>query len=187
MIPVYVGSHERFARVEPVCAHAILKHAAADVLITFLRPDRFGYADSGCTGFTNMRWVVPHLTTGVAIYIDVDMLLLADIGELLQYQVPNRYACLADGSSEVMVMDCSAKLPEADIRKGNKWALQRAAPLTPVIPDCWNVKDTLRDDAKLLHFTDLKAQPWFYEHPNKQAADLWFRYESDSKRRMGVH
>lgn len=83
---------------------------------------------------------------------------MADIAELWSYRQPGKTVCLEDGSTEVLVID------GRQIVKG--------------IPLCWNVEDKVEPGMKLLHFTDLKTQPWFYDHPNSEAVELWKNYVS---------
>ncbi len=180
--PIFVGSHKRFEKVEPVCEYAVRRHTEADVQVIFLRPDRFGYPDTGCTGFTNMRYAIPQLTDRpYAIYIDVDMLLLADVAELEQYAVAGKWTCLEDGANEVMVVDCSVSIPDNVVRTHNKHALHNRIPWAPRIPIQWNCEDPerLSADMKLIHFTNLKTQPWFFESNRSDAARLWLQYEAE--------
>ncbi len=180
-IRVFVGSHKRYADVEPALAFSIRYHAGATPIdVQFMRPDVLGVADTGCTGFTNLRWLVPQLAggRGYAIYLDVDMIVLADLAELFKYREPGRYVCMANGATEVMVMDCAIQLDNVMAR--HKSALMCHAPLSPRIPAQWDVCDTWRDDAKIVHFTDLKAQPWFHEHPDEKLTQLWEMYKGMS-------
>lgn len=167
MIRVFIGSHRRFERVEPVIEYSIRKYATEPVEIVILRPEYFGCEDSGCTGFSKMRWEIPRICNyeGHAIYLDVDMVLQADIKELWAYRA-YRTATMYDGSTEVMVINCSN--PE---RVG-------------IIPKEWNVEDYAAtpedlETAKLIHYTDLKTQPWFYDHPKPWLTKIWFDLEKE--------
>lgn len=168
MIRVFVGSHKKFERCEPVIKRSILKHASEPVEINIMRPEYYGCEDSGCTGFSKMRWEVPRICNyeGHAIYLDVDMILMADIKELWSYKA-YRSATIADGSTEVMVLNCE-NLESVGI-----------------IPKQWNCEDYSYpvwkiEDAKLIHFTDLKCQPWIHEHPHPELAKVWFDMEREA-------
>lgn len=172
MINIVIGSHKRFERVEPVIEHSIRKHTKSDINIIIARPEYFGYKDEGCTGFSKIRWMVPEIVgyKGFAIYLDVDMIVMSDIQELFEMRRKNRWCCLADGSTEVMVIDCEARKTE----------------ISRNIPGEWNVEDYSAEPrdlkmAKILHFTDLKSQPWFFDHPKGWLSKIWFKYEKDSK------
>lgn len=170
MIRVFIGSHKRFERCEPVIEYSIRKYASEPVEINIMRPEYYGCEDAGCTGFSKMRWEVPRICNyqGHAIYLDVDMILQADIAGLWSYRHLND-CVMVDGSTEVMVMNC-----------GN-----RVSALYPSIHYVWNLEDYRAEPegletAKLIHFTDLKNQPWFYEHPKPWLSKIWFDMERES-------
>lgn len=170
MINIVIGSHKRFERVEPVIEYSILKHASEPVNIIIARPEYFNLPDSGCTGFSDIRKHVPTIMNfqSSAIYLDVDMLLVSDIAELWEMRRPGKHWVMLDGATEVAVMDCRERVK-----------------CQCVIPREWNVTDwncelEQLETAKLLHFTDLKNQPWFYEHPKPWLADIWYQYEREA-------
>lgn len=170
MIRVFIGSHKRFERVEPVIEYSIRKHASEPVEINFMRPEYYGCEDSGCTGFSEMRWQISRICNheGYAIYLDVDMVLMADIKDLWDLKAPYETRLMYDGSSEVMVIDC-----------------KKTKALTHEIPGEWNCEDYnfpnwKIEDAKLIHFTDLKSQPWFGGTKYPELAQLWFDLEKEA-------
>lgn len=184
LIRVYIASNERWAMQEPVIEYSIRTNTKADVEINIIRPLDHGMQETGCTSFTNVRWAVPELAghAGFAIYLDVDMLVLGDIVELWSYKQPGRFVCLADGSTEVMVMDCTQRMPPlAQLHQYKKWSLiEKAQPyLRPRIPLEWNCKDGVDLSTKLIHFTDLSRQPWFTPERDDRATQILRRYESD--------
>ncbi len=160
MIPVYIGISERFREMEGMTANSILRNTNADVQITHLYPEK----EEGCTGFTNVRY---NIKTG--IYLDVDMIVLGDIAELWSYRRDNKFVCLQDGSTEVAVIDCNHNCT-------NKRE-HHLLPLEPIIPIEWNTKDEVISGMKLLHFTNLATQPWFFDHPNKDALKIYDEYK----------
>lgn len=171
MIRVFIGSHKRFERCEPVIEYSIRKYASEPVDIKFLRPEYYGCEDSGCTGFSKMRWEIPRICNykGHAIYLDVDMILLSDIKELWEQRHYDRDVVLVDGSTEVMVLNCKNKMHR---------------PLN-YIGLAWNAEDHRATEAsieyaKLIHFTDLKNQPWFYDHPKPWLSKIWFDMEREA-------
>lgn len=176
-IPIFIGISERFRSIQGLTARSILANTEADVKIVHLYPEH----ESGCTGFSNVRFEIKY-----GIYLDCDMIVLGDIAELWQYRRPGRFVCMKDGSTEVAVIDCEHLC-------SNKHE-QHKLPMTPIIPPEWNVTDACRENnkvvyldsvpenTKLFHFTAIATQPWFYDHPNKEAVALYEHYKSNTGR-----
>ena len=187
MIPIYIASSEKFECCEPVIVRSIKENTAANTDIKIVRPSDIGMRPTGCTGFTNVRFAIPHLLRRdgyeYGIYLDVDMLVLGDISELFKYQNKGRYTCLKDGSTEVAVVSGHVGAPSInEIGYTNKNELMRTLPISRKIPLSWNVEDTIVPGTKLLHFTDLKCQPWFEEnqpHPCEEAVKIWEYYANN--------
>jgi len=159
MIPIFIGISERFKCVEGITQRSILENTNSEVDITHVYPK----IESGCTGFSNVRYDIEY-----GIYLDCDMIVLDDIAELWAYRKPNKYVCMKDCSTEVAVIDCQHQCK-------NKYH-HHLLPLSCDIPLIWNVEDKVIPGMKLLHFTSLKTQPWFYDHPNKEAVEIYERY-----------
>lgn len=183
MIRIFIGSHKRFERCEPVIEYSIRKHASEPVEINFLRPEYYGMPDSGCTGFSKMRYEIPRICNyqGHAIYLDVDMILMADIAELWSYRGDYCNSTLKDCSDEVCVIDCEYWMRESKKPSGTSFSYHSH----PIIDYEWNCEDWKYplwkiEDAKIIHFTDLKCQPWFYEHPHPELAKIWFDLEKEA-------
>lgn len=168
MIPIYIGISHRFDIAKGLTESSILKHTSSPVSITHLYPE----TEEGCTGFTNVRYTIKK-----GIYLDVDMLVLADIAELWEYRQPGKWVCMRDGSTEVSVIDC-------DHNCQNKHE-EHLLPKVCSIPKEWNTTDAYRvgreirflqhipEKTKIFHFTSLAHQPWFYDHPSQAAIDLY--------------
>lgn len=185
MIKVFVGSHTPFKAAEAACINSIIANTTSAVEIQFIRPDDLGIAPQGCTGFSLLRYMVPEIAEhrGFAIYLDVDMILLGDIAELFEYRQAGKWVVMENGDDEVAVIDCTAftGFPSYKNLKGLRRSdLKPMCKQVPVIPSVWNVEDSITDDAKLLHFTDLKCQPWMakpeYRHPCPDAVAVWECY-----------
>ena len=160
MIPVYIGISERFRFLEGMTERSILKNTNADVKIVHLYPE----VESGCTGFSNVRYTIKK-----GIYLDVDMIVLGDIAELWAYHRQGKFVCMQDGSTAVSVIDC-------DHNCTNKTE-QHLLPKESIIPREWNMEDKVELGMKLLHFTNMHTQPWFSEHPNKEALKIYDEYK----------
>ena len=184
MIPIYIASSEKFACCETAIIRSIEENTKSDVDIKIIRPSYIGMRPTGCTGFTNVRFSIPHLLLrdgyDYGIYFDVDMIILGDVAELYEYKRPGKFVCLKDGSTEVAVISAATPVPTInEIAYTNKNALIQRIPRANKIPLSWNVEDRYTPEAKLIHFTDLKRQPWFEEnqpHPCQQACEIWERY-----------
>ena len=93
-VTVYIGWDSRESIAAEVCKYSILKHATIPVDVVFLKQDelkmRGWYSRDvdklASTEFTFTRFLIPELNqfTGTAIFMDCDMLVLDDIGTLLQ-------------------------------------------------------------------------------------------------------
>lgn len=161
-------------------AFSIRENTQADVDIHIVRPQWYGMAESGCTGFTNVRFAIPQLCRELGydygIYLDVDMLVTGDIAELWAYRLPQKWVLLEDMSDEVSVISADLHYPDKScLHNRHKGTLHRSN-REPNIPLAWNCEDKVKPGMKLLHFTDLKAQPWFYEHPDSEAVALYESY-----------
>jgi len=181
MIPVFIASAEKFAEVEPIVEFAIRENTSEAVDIRIVRPEWYGMKPTGCTGFTNVRYSVPELCRDLGyeygIYLDVDMFVLGDIAELYEYRQPGKWVCLKDGSNEVSVVSAELQFPGKDkLHRYHKSQLSRDQ--IPGIPMSWNVQDQCKPGMKLLHFTDLSAQPWFFPHPCAEAVAIYEDYRA---------
>lgn len=194
MFKIFVGTGPKWYGHHPVLEHSIKANATIETEVHFVDPPEWGMANTGCTGFTNARWAVPELAGGGwALYLDVDMLVLGDVRELWDLRARGAAVICEDGSSEVMVIDCSTPYglpPRGQLHRHHKSALQRMVPTLRRIPPEWNVEDSYHPGAKLVHFTDLRRQPW--DTPERTGPDIevlneWQqRAESSGALRPGV-
>lgn len=179
-IPIFIASSERFKDVEWLTPFSIRENTQEDTEIYIVRPEWYGMAESGCTGFTNVRWAIPQICRELGydfgIYLDVDMLVVGDIAELYGYRQRGKWVCLDDGSNEVSVICSSLIYPDKSVlHLRHKGTLPMGDHL-PRIPLCWNVEDRVDPEMKLLHFTSLAHQPWFHTHYDKDAVGLYESY-----------
>jgi hypothetical protein len=165
-IPIYIGISERFKFLEGMTERSIRAHTTSEVEIIHLYPEQ----ESGCTGFSDVRYTIER-----GIYFDVDMIVFGDVAELWAMRKPGRFVCMQDGSTEVAVIDCKHLCH-------NK-SQQSMLPKSCDIPPEWNVEDfqyyhrPMPDNMKLLHFTALDTQPWFYEHPNPEMVEIYNQWK----------
>jgi hypothetical protein len=190
VIRVYVGTDgDIHDKAEKVLEYSIRKNSSTpDVEVNFMRP---GWK-SGCTGFTNHRFLIPWICgfEGYAIYMDVDMLVRGDIAELYSYREPGMW-CTTPMRDDVSVIDCAAfgDLTTGVVRGLKKDRIrQLIADRTMVtIPKEWNTIDRLEPGAKLLHYSDLDRQPWhpipghpYKPHPDPLAVELFWNYYNEA-------
>jgi hypothetical protein len=148
------------------------------------------------TCFSNFRLAVPILAgfKGRAIYLDSDMLVLGDVAELLDLPiVPGKvWLCTSQKRTDVSVFDCEElgwptlqELQESaqTLYHWRHWA-NRLGLLDCSLPDEWNCVDGwgyVHGQTKLVHFSDMKTQPWrpwpehiaYQDHAWKQGVKLW--------------
>jgi len=189
MIRVFIATDGAIhGKAEKVIEHSIRKHASEPVQIEFMRP---GWK-SGCTGFTNHRFLIPSLCgyEGFAIYFDVDMLLLGDIAELWEYRTAGKWRTTAM-RDDVAVIDCAAftDITPEMCKRLKKDAIRRqiGGRRLPDIPHQWNTIDMLTLGAKLIHYSDLDRQPWhpipghpYRQHPDADAVALFWEYYEEA-------
>jgi hypothetical protein len=155
------------------------------------------------TEFSLYRFLIPEICgyQGKAIYIDSDMVLLTDIGKLFDTPMDGAdflakseaYPGEALWALSVMLIDCEKcrfdlehVVDELDqgfysmtefscmsprFLSRNRYDIGRLDPR-------WNVFDEWDSETKLIHYTNLEAQPW--RHPNHPYGELWFRYFNEA-------
>jgi hypothetical protein len=189
MIRVFVGTDSDIhGKAEKVVEYSIRKHATEPVEIRFIKP---GWM-SGCTGFTNHRFLVPSLCNyeGFAIYLDVDMLVLGDIAELWSYQTQGKW-CTTPMRDDVSVIDCAAfaDLTPEYVKTSRKDVIRKkiGGRFLSNISIAWNSIDEIRHDTKLIHYSDLDRQPWhpipghsYKKHPDVEAVELFWNYYNEA-------
>lgn len=223
---IWVGTDrwQKAAGAEAVLEYSIRKHATIPVDIHWMRSGDPGFEVGpvgsetvwNCghdgkqawpkqgwgTPFTMFRMAVPELAgfTGTHIYLDADMLVLADIKELLEIPRHNAWLSNSDVYTDVSVIDASAFENRewwpsiATMRKSKNpmWVYRNLIAahhlFDPTLPWTWNMRDTLIPDGKLLHFTRVPSQPWkpydtvhYERHANQACVDLWLQYQQEAK------
>lgn len=155
------------------------------------------------TDFTYTRFLVPHLCgfEGTALFMDCDMLALADIAEIFHLDmrayalrvhkheyIPSA-AIKMDGKiqtqyprknwSSFMLMNCArltAWTQTAVLTRPARW-LHRFEPIPDEqiaeVPAGWNVLDRYDAQTKLIHYTD--GGPWFDNYRDHPYGDVWLR------------
>lgn len=153
------------------------------------------------TPFACFRACVAELCEfqGKAIYLDVDMLVMADIKELWEMPQKAPYLCNGEGRTEVALIDCAGfaredwpRIKEMKPAGGTmgyyRLLMQRMGLLDESLPWAWNMCDRVAPGMKLLHFTSVPHQPYapyprmqYQKHPDQRAVRLWQDYYKAGK------
>jgi hypothetical protein len=176
---VYVGCEPEQKLAARVLEHSILRHTNFPVRIRRLNEclaeDR---QMGGRTPFSMQRFLIPELNenSGLAVYLDSDMLVFRDISELISLRDPAAVVSSAPappGSGRrpqysVMVIDCERAQwdPEEIIRRAEDdyesvmFRLDFEPSKTVSLPFQWNSLEQYDKETRLVHFTDMERQPW---------------------------
>ena len=153
------------------------------------------------TNFSYGRFAIPKLAgyQGRAVYMDSDMIVFRDIGELWDTPFDGAKVLVEKVSPEsegkgrltaVMLMNCDAldwDLEKIVARLGIDYDMNELMSVYPLVgkgelqdklPLGWNSLDEFTDHTRLLHYTKIKTQPWVY--PCHAFGYLWI----DEVRRM---
>lgn len=149
------------------------------------------------TGFSFARFEIPRLCAfrGHALYLDADMLVLRDVGELWSLRRHDADLLYSEQPTEgagarfsVMLLDCSRLswsgervVQELDAGRYSYEELMHGMCLVPearrqaAIPGHWNSLDCYEPGkTALVHYTSVPTQPWRYgSHPH---GAVWYRY-----------
>ena len=210
-LDVYIGWDSRFPEPADVLAQSIRDHASIPVRIRFLkyaelqRTHGFSRAFDplASTEFTYTRFLVPWLQgyRGKALFLDNDMLCLADVAELERLDMRpyalrvvqhdhqptesvKMYGCVQTSYprknwSSLMLMDCARlRLWTKEVVESASGAyLHRFQDILDEaigsVPPEWNHLDRPDHTTKLIHWTS--GGPWFEQYRDCPGADLWMR------------
>jgi len=198
-IRIFCGGDRSQQLAFKVLAHSIGRHTNRTfeirVIDNGLAPAPADPRNMPYTNFSFARFAIPALCghAGRAIYMDSDMLVFGDIGELwdtpmdgatIAIEVGSRQAGNRSKQAAVMLLDCSrldwdVQRIVADLgRRYDYNALMSVDPLLEpgqmqeLIVTGWNDLDRYDPGStRNLHYTEIRTQPWVYAaHPLGQ---LW--------------
>jgi hypothetical protein len=169
MLRVFIGYDNRQPISYNVLQQSIFTRSSMPVSITPLVINQLPIKRMGLTPFTYSRFLVPWLCgyKGVALFLDIDMLLLGDVAKLFELHNP-RYAVQVSKNEKrfewasAMLFNCDKcriLTPEFIDNPNNnglhsiQWAAEEEI---GSLPAEWNHLvgyDTPRSDAKLVHYT----------------------------------
>jgi hypothetical protein len=180
-IQVFVGAEPEQELAVRVLEYSIRYHTREDVSIVSLHKAVGGkeLATAGRTPFSCQRFFIPQLCgyRGLAIYLDSDMQVFADIRELVGLYEQGRAVCSADappGSGRrpqysVMVINCElARWNPDDLLDRAQQEYEKTLfdfsfepNKSRNLPYTWNSLETFEPGKTcLLHYTDMDDQPW---------------------------
>lgn len=194
MIRIFVGTpaNNEDLECQAVLDYSLHRYATQPLDITWMMlsrdPTSFWYSNPNpregwntrtwATPFSALRWGIPAACgfEGRAIYMDSDMIAMADIADLWNQPMPNGKALLAKGGSEViscvMLMDCARMKevvpPIAELKSvvgAYRDARKKIAHAAANYSGNWNCRDgedykSIYDyDVKVLHYTSIPTQP----------------------------
>jgi hypothetical protein len=199
---VFVGTDQTQMLACRVLEFSIKKHASMTVEVTPI--DNAGLpvpkdaTRQARTGFSFCRFKIPALCnfSGRGIYLDADMLVLADIADLWSRPFEGADLLFAEQSSaqgrlpqySVLVLNCSNLQWDAqDIVSGldqgrydytqlmHEFCILPPERKRALLPSEWNSLEHYEPGTtRLLHYTDMPNQPWVSDrNPNRK---LWFSY-----------
>ena len=196
-IKIFVGTSEGELIALKVLEYSIKRHTEHEVEVTridnSLAPEPPDARFLPFTNFSFGRFAIPQLVDyqGRAIYLDSDMIVFRDISELWETPFDSAKILIEEMNplsdkekvSAVMLMDCS-KLPW-DINSiisgfGKDYDYEELMSMKPLLSGGdirdglvkgWNSLDHFDEQTRLLHYTNIKTQPWVY--PGHKFGQLW--------------
>lgn len=199
MLNVFIGYDPRQPVAYQVLAHSIWKRATKPVSITRLQLDQLPVQRKGLTEFTFSRYLVPHLLgyQGEGLFLDADMLVLADIHELAAYARALSYDAKMNKFVSVCIVkakqrfewpslmwfnaDMCKRLTPHYVEHGKPQTFEWANGPVGELPPEWNHcvgYDEPRDDAKIVHYT--QGVPCWRETWNCEYGEAWRREASET-------
>jgi lipopolysaccharide biosynthesis glycosyltransferase len=164
-VRIFIGFDPRQPLAYNVCRSSIERHGSNLFAIFPLQLRLLPIERRGLTEFTFSRYLVPHLCNyeGVALFLDADMIVRADITELFDYAKGDKSVWMVKNNQRfewpsLMLFNNSAckKLTPAYIEQDQPASLEWAEQGIGDLPKEWNHcvgYDKPNPDAKLIHFT----------------------------------
>jgi hypothetical protein len=218
---VFIGSGEASTLERKVLIHSLKKNTRGPIdIVVFngthntieregqppqLVPMSVRVKYQNITEFSNYRYTIPQLCghQGRAIWLDSDMICLADIGELFRAPLGDAdlmakshldnkgrtrwglSVSLFDNARCRFDLDLYADEIAAghyiynDVQQMTDVFLARHPFKLAKLDDRWNAYDELHADTKLIHYTNLHTQPWKVR--GHRHGGLWFRYFNEAR------
>ena len=191
---IFIGYDPRQPMAFQVLAHSIWKRATKPVSITRLQLNQLPLKREGLTQFTYSRYLVPYLCgyEGAALFMDADMLALADLTTM---PAPQGSVSVVKNAHRfewpsLMYFDCARckRLAPEYIESGKPQSFDWAADGVGELPPEWNHLvgyDAPRNDAKVVHYT--MGIPFWPETRQFEYAAEWMEDARDSMSTVSWH
>jgi lipopolysaccharide biosynthesis glycosyltransferase len=213
MFRVFIGWDSRFPEPADVLAYSLRTHASIELDIRYLKLPELrlnrSYDPLASTEYTYSRFLVPYLCNhqGKALYLDSDMLCLADIAEIakldlnglaLRVHKHNHHPSAAvkmNGAvqtayprknwSSMMLLNCERlTLWTKDVVETASGAYLHRFQDIPdnqigELPKTWNTLDTMDAATCLTHWTS--GGPWLTQTRNCPHADAWLKARDEMR------
>jgi len=198
VIRVFVGASEAQAVPALVLRESIVQNATQPVDVTMLWqvpikiPKPKDPKNRPRTPFSFQRFAIPQLCGyhGRAIYLDSDMLVLDDISKLWRMDMGDASVLATDvehsARNAVLLIDCERarwnlgaiveRIDSGDVAyRGLMEDFDGLGPISRTIPARWNRLDEFVPvhGNSLLHFTDMRRQPWL--HAGHPLESIWLK------------
>lgn len=178
-VRVFIGGTAEHDLPTAVLTHSILKHARRDVEIRLLTDTGINVPvpkdphNRQVTSFSFQRFLIPEAINfeGRGIYLDSDMVVFRDIGELWDCPFPNgslvqmcpgwqSAVMLIDGRCGWKISELVQRLDRGELTYRNMVNVKALGHSTDSLPALWNCMDHMPEGCRLLHFTHMSSQPW---------------------------
>ena len=206
-VDIFVGADRSQAMAIAVLEHSIRRHTDLEVRVRSLAdlalPEPRDIRQGSRTNFSFARFAIPALAgrKGRALYLDADMLVFRDIGELwsipfegatvvIQEELPEQAAVHKTGAPTRRVKQCSVMLIDCaragwdvgEIVAGldGRYTYEELMfelcilperEIRYAVPFVWNSLEHFDGQTRLLHYTDMDTQPWV--SPENRNGPLW--------------
>jgi hypothetical protein len=214
MLRIFIGWDSRFPEPADVLRYSLLKHSSVPLEIRYLKLSELDFQRAvdplASTEFTYTRFLLPHLCgfRGTALFLDNDMLCLADIREIAELEMRpyalrvvkhdycpantvKMYGCPQTSYprknwSSMMLMNCERlRLWSKQVVETQTGAyLHRFQDIPDAaigdLPKTWNTLDWMDETTKLIHYTN--GGPWFEQYRDHPHAGVWYKYRDEMQR-----
>jgi hypothetical protein len=213
MFRIFIGWDSRFPEPADVLAYSLRKHSSIELDIRYLKLPELrlnrGYDPLASTEYTYSRFLAPYLCNyqGHALYLDSDMLCLADIAEIAKFDLNGlalrvykhnhrpSAAVKMNGAvqsayprknwSSMMLLNCDRlTLWTKDVVETASGAYLHRFQDIPdnqigELPKTWNTLDAMDDATCLIHWTS--GGPWLAEMRNCSHANAWLKARDEMR------
>lgn len=205
---IFIGWDSKQAESADVLAYSLRRHSSVPLDIRFLKLGELEFSRKldplQSTEFTYTRFLIPKLCDyqGTALFLDSDMLCLADVKELAELDMSSctlrvrkhdynpTNTIKMDGRvqtsyprknwSSLMLMNCARltiwSQQAVETESGAFLHRFQGVPDEAIlsVPDGWNDLDTRDAHTRLIHYTN--GGPWFEAYRDHPHGQVWFDY-----------